>query len=164
MRNPANALEAQAVQDLQEAGYTFIERQKGTCRGSSEQTRPSFPRVDLLAWGASTDGEFRPQASVELKSGNYVPQGVLATLSANAAAFGTRVNLLYNGEEWFESDPGFIELSPIPSPPECLHSEGILRDERTLHQLLAAQIWRRADSLRGQGPSPFEDALIEQLN
>lgn len=151
----------QAYRDLQEAGYPLIEREKRHTSG----LRPLIS--DLIAWGGGLDGEFRPQVSVEVKSGAATGGGLsmaLAQLSAIAASMGTAVNLVYNDGEWLQADAGFMSLTPVDGPPECTVSEGVVRDASVLRQLLDARVWRMADQLRGRSLSVASEALLNVLD
>jgi hypothetical protein len=162
MKSDERSTVTRAQSDLQNAGYPVVEREKRA------QGRTSSTVGDLIAWGAGLDGEFRPQVSVEVKSGNASGHGslslALAHLSANAAAFGTATNLVYNDGEWLQADPGFVSLSPVDGPPECQFSEGVVRDPDLLRQLLEARVWRNADSRRGSSFGPFREALVDVLS
>ena len=149
----SESLHQAALRDLQAAGYPLVEIEKRIRVGNSVKI------ADLVAWGADFDQEFKPQVCVEVKSrksdGDSLSK-TLAQLSGIAAHLGTNVNLLFSDGEWLQADAGFMAFTPVDGPPQCPNSEGIIRDAHVFRQLLESQMWKKADSLRGQ----FEMARI----
>ncbi len=157
MNQETKLSDLQAVKELRNAGYPFVEREK-SIQGTTQH------RVcDLIAWGGGLDGEFKPQVSVEIKSSRSAEAGglamALAQLSATAANLGTPVNLVYIDGEWLQADAGFMSLTPIDGPPECPAAEGIVRNPDVLRQLLNSRVWNMAQESRHKSQSPQDEAL-----